>query len=336
MNILRQIKFQQLVRFAETAASKTIPKFLTQPLKNRSLIQVKGPEVVPYLQGLITNDMYHLHAEGKPSMFTMFLNNGGKVLYDAIVYRTKEPNTFLIECDREVSDALEKHLRVYRVRRKINITSIDDELTPWVVFSPRDSETLPQIRKAKLDNILVSPDPRLKNIGMRLIQPVDNNIRDVEEIFQHADIEKALTDDEYITHRYNYGVGEGIVDHPPGKCFPLEANCDFLHGVSFHKGCYVGQELTARVYHTGVIRKRLMPLKFTNYTKCTDRSVQTPSGVDVGTIRGVMGKQGLALLRVEKVLQANQLVVDGVACRTFKPDWWPKELPTRPPTTRKE
>ncbi|CAH1400617.1 unnamed protein product [Nezara viridula] len=68
--------------------------------------------------------------------------------------------------------------------------------------------------------------------------------------------------DLYTLCRYKLGIGEGINELLFGQSFPLEMNCDYLNGVSFNKGCYIGQELTARTFHTGVIRKRLMPLLF--------------------------------------------------------------------------
>lgn len=330
MNLLHKTNLRQLVRFVETGFPTTASKFLVESLTKRALIRVQGSEAVPFLQGLITNDMNHLNPiDGNPSMFTMFLNNAGRVLYDSIIYRTPDRDTFIIECDREVSNELRKHLRLYRVRRKINVDCVNDELSPWIIFNPEQGSQLPKFEStADSNTILSSPDPRLKQLGVRIIQPTNNDLNSIEKAFPNCSLEHA-TSDQYTAHRYAFGVGEGVVDHPPGKCFPLEANCDFLHGVSFHKGCYVGQELTARVYHTGVIRKRLMPLKLTNIPKANVSSVQTAAGTAVGTIRGICGIQALALLRVEQVLKANKLLIDGEPCTTFKPDWWPKELPNR-------
>ncbi|XP_055851975.1 putative transferase CAF17 homolog, mitochondrial [Episyrphus balteatus] len=331
MNILHKTCVKQFARYAETATTiTTASKYLAEPLTKRALVRIQGAEVVPFLQGLITNDMNHLHVDGNPSMYTMFLNNAGRVLYDSIVYRTPEADSFIIECDRDVSNELRKHLRLFRVRRKINIDCVNEELTPWIVFNPIQNGDVPKPNDKKPDKVLSTPDPRLKELGVRIILPAGSEGKDIEKMFPSSITIEQSTSSQYNTHRYVHGVGEGIIDHPPGKCFPLEANCDFLHGVSFQKGCYVGQELTARVYHTGVIRKRLMPLKLTNVPEADVTSVQTSDGASVGTIRGVIEKQALALLRVEQVLKAKELVVNGQPCETFKPNWWPKDLPSRP------
>ncbi|XP_055903822.1 putative transferase CAF17 homolog, mitochondrial [Eupeodes corollae] len=323
MNMLHTTYLRQFVRLAETAATNAT-SFLAEPLSRRALVRVQGAEVVPFLQGLMTNDINHLHIDGNPSMFTMFLNNAGRVLYDSIVYRTPEPDTFIIECDREVTTELQKHLRLFKVRRKINVDCVDSELTPWIVFNPTQSGAVPKPSETNQKEVLTTIDPRLKELGVRIIQPTGNSLSDIEKMFPNATL-KQPTLSEYNTHRYIHGVGEGVIDHPPGKCFALEANCDFLHGVSFHKGCYVGQELTARVYHTGVIRKRLMPLELTSNPTGDVNSVQTSAGGAVGTIRGVSQNHALALLRVEQVMKAKELLVDGKPCKTHKPHWWPKD-----------
>ncbi len=114
----------------------------------------------------------------------------------------------------------------------------------------------------KLDSKIIHHfgDPRLPELGWRIFGPSDwtptisNNTG------------KIVQEDEerYKDLRYTLGVGEGVVEIPFGKSFPLEVNGDFLHGISFHKGCYLGQELTARTHHTGVVRKRLMPFRYVN------------------------------------------------------------------------
>lgn len=134
--------------------------------------------------------------------------------------------------------------------------------------------------------------------------------------------------------RYRLGVGEGSLDLPTGNCFPLESNGDYLNGISFHKGCYIGQELTARTHHTGVVRKRLMPLIFEQSTSTDDvqqikpeAKILNESNDNVGKFRNACGNVGLALLRIEEALKSNQLYVqthDGnsLKCKTTKPDWW--------------
>ncbi|XP_037946563.1 putative transferase CAF17 homolog, mitochondrial [Teleopsis dalmanni] len=305
-------------------------RLIIEPLTDRELIRVSGKEVVPFLQGLTTNDMKHLNSDqslSNDSMYTMFLNKAGRILYDSIIYRTKDVNTFLIECDKGISEQLRQHLRLYRVRRKIVIEAAGDKYKPWIVFNPDDGD-INFDSSGVIGNMQFCTDPRIRELGVRVIAGVKNEWDDIAEIFSEADkvtVSPPTNDCNYRIRRYKYGVGEGVTDLPPGKCFPLEANGDYLHGVSFQKGCYIGQELTARVYHTGTIRKRFMPIRLTAPVSKEVTTVQLASGANIGTIRGISRDRAIGLLRVEQALGAPKLLIDGADCYVEKPKWWPAE-----------
>ncbi|XP_042224777.1 putative transferase CAF17 homolog, mitochondrial [Homarus americanus] len=304
--------------------------------RHRSLVQIKGTEAGEFLQGLITNDINHLQ-EGATSMYAMLLNTQGRVLFDTIVYR-KDQKNFLVECDADKVTQLVRHLRMYRVRRKIEIDSIDNDYHVWCIFNPNldfkditqvdmeslylnpraESEALLEL-KDKVD-VIVTRDPRMKYLGHRLIIPCNRTIKDiVPDIF--------YSEAKFKTLRYRLGVGEGMTELPSTKCLPLEANCDYLHGVSFHKGCYIGQELTARTFHTGLVRKRYMPLIFSGDSTDVpfDASVVNDKGKSVGKVRGCAGQYGIGLLRINECLAAKSLMVNDVQVQTFRPAWWPFE-----------
>jgi transferase CAF17, mitochondrial len=286
---------------------------------SRSLIRCVGAktETSQFLQGMVTNDVNHL--SGKSScIYALFLNKAGRVLYDSIIYKTssldEEKESFLIECDSTVASTLAKHLKLYRVRRKIDIT-VSDEHDIWCLQGEKKAV------KASED-VLAFTDPRLKDIGTRIITPKGHNLKESLSEVQDGSI------DDYTTHRYSLGICEGVLDLPPEKAFPLESNCDYMHGVSFHKGCYIGQELTARTHHTGVIRKRIMPLFFDNPINFKlDEPVETKNeeNVSMGKVRNVIGRTGLGLLRIDQVLAAKQLTLNENKFRTEKPSWWPLE-----------
>ncbi|XP_011500948.1 PREDICTED: putative transferase CAF17 homolog, mitochondrial isoform X2 [Ceratosolen solmsi marchali] len=133
-----------------------------------------------------------------------------------------------------------------------------------------------------------------------------------------------------LSFRYKLGIGEGVQDLLFGVSFPLEINCDYLHGLSFHKGCYIGQELTARTHHTGVIRKRLMPLIFNNINGKNfeyDEKIINDNGNIVGKIRGYVGTVGLGLMRIGETIASKTLFVKGCTLKIVKPQWWPQESP---------
>ena len=285
---------------------------------SRSLIRCAGAktETSQFLQGMITNDMNHL-SNGSPCIYALFLNKAGRILYDSIIYKTPSSDdtkdAFLIECDSSIASNLSKHLKLYRVRKKIDI-SLSDEHDLWCLNGSLNTESS--------SNLQAFADPRLKDIGLRIIAAKSSNVKDTIGSVQEGTL------DDYTKHRYKLGICEGVIDLPPEKCFPLESNCDFMHGVSFHKGCYIGQELTARTHHTGVIRKRIMPLTFDKPIVLKPEEpvdIKSEDNKVVGKVRNVIGQHGLGLLRLEEALAATQLHLNENKCRTERPYWWPVE-----------
>lgn len=334
-NILRVTRASLRAVACSTAAQAGIQLENLSP--TRSLIRIQGDQVQPFLQGLITNDLSHVSRGGpNDSMYTMFLNKAGRVLYDVIIYRAGKENSFLIECDKRIDADLRKHMLLFRIRKKIDIDIISDEQRVWTVFR-RDVD--PDADDHKYQEIPIRcgvlscySDPRLKTLGVRLIASTDNTAADIERALPGA---KDTSDEyNYAQHRYRLGVGEGIYELPPEKCFPFEANCDYMHGISFHKGCYLGQEFTARTYHTGVIRKRLMPIALNAPVAMSQRHVDLlaaqitgDSGEVLGKLRGVEGSAALGLLRIEQALKTKFVKFGELCGVTSKPNWWPTEAP---------
>lgn len=327
-------------------------------LTHRSLVRVSGSDVTSFLQGIVTNDMKHFENNSK-CLFTMFLNTKGRVLYDSIIYKSSEQDTYYIECDRNGLQDLVKHLKMYRVRRKIIVESVDDEWNLWVLFNPKEVQTpindLKIVKQEQVvpctfpnseneshstflneiilsDNTLIYTDPRISCLGNRVLAPPDE---DVERLVQRAGVNIETSSPwSYRTFRYRLGVGEGVEELPIGKCFPLEANCDYLHGVSFHKGCYIGQELTARTHHTGVVRKRLMPLMLRSEVSDKGLPLDTPieairgeKKATIGKLRGSEKNNAIGLLRIAEALEVNKFTIGNIEGETLRPFWWPQELP---------
>ncbi|KAH8381579.1 hypothetical protein KR093_008679 [Drosophila rubida] len=340
MNVCKNFKFLRIAQLCmrnfsgasrftgATGARVTNGGYILEPLTTRELIRVHGAESVPFLQGLVTNDVSRLQEPNGPAaMYALFLNRGGRVMYDSIIYRTNDPDTFLLECDRDASSDFRRHLRTYRVRKRIDIDTVDDEYVPWVLYNEQKQPQMPSLGR-KTEDLFVTSDPRLEALGTRILAPTDLSQSNLaKNLWRHHEVVATAhsSDNNYKLLRYKQGIGEGIEELPPGKCFPLEANADYLNGVSFNKGCYVGQELTARVHHSGVIRKRYMPMRFTapvssNYT------VKSVAGANLGRVLGHSQNRGVALLRIEPVLGGQQqLVLDGERCYVDRPQWWPND-----------
>lgn len=296
-------------------------------LEGRSLLKVKGEEASTFLQGLITNDMRHLETEAK-CIFAVFLNTKGRVLYDTIIYKAEEPHSFVIECDQNVIDSLQKHLKLYRVRKKIDIVQISDELNVWALFRSNENTSKEKKPNVQCKELKQFTDPRIASLGTRILTNENLLSTEVLKYFDEPIVNQS--EGSYRYHRYKLGVAEGTKDLPPGGCFPLEINCDYLHGVSFHKGCYIGQELTARVHHTGVVRKRIMPLKFEtrpNQDIESNTPLLTDAKKSVGHLKCIRDDYALGLVRVLEIPAIPEVTVEGLKVNIIKPHWWPIEAP---------
>lgn len=189
-------------------------------LIDRSLIRLSGEDVRGFLQGLITNDV-----SGNLPVWAALLTPQGKVLFDFFVWG--DGDDLLIDCEREAAGDLTKRLTLYRLRRAITIASEDGLAVHW---SPDGGD-------------LGVVDPRLSDLGQRWLAPADGG---------------AGADAAWKVRRLSLGVTEGRAELGDGTTLWLECNAAELNGVSFTKGCYVGQENTARMNWRAKVNRRLV------------------------------------------------------------------------------
>ncbi|XP_063159358.1 putative transferase CAF17, mitochondrial [Candoia aspera] len=298
------------------------------PLSHRALLRLQGPEALPFLQGLLTNDVTRLAEVGGAApraLYAHALSVQGRCLYDVIAYRVREnkqeESHILLECDATLLDNFQKHLKLYKIRRKLNITPCVD-LCLWAVVPKEPSEDVPEQDAGRA--VVLTPDPRVNLMGWRLITSKDTNPLEIVPGSQIGDPK------DYHRHRYRQGIPEGVKDLPPGTALPLESNLVYLNGISFTKGCYVGQELTARTHHMGVIRKRLLPIQlsppvpFESLAEGTE--IVTGLGKSAGRFRAGEGEFGIALLRLataNEPLRLRQASDSQVTVTASIPKWWP-------------
>ncbi|XP_041951050.1 putative transferase CAF17 homolog, mitochondrial [Alosa sapidissima] len=316
----------QLRTYSQDQAKSGSANFVYYSLPHRTLVKINGHETNSFLQGLVTNDMELL--EDERCMYSHMLNVQGRTLYDLIFYSLRGNSTepsLLLECDSTVKDAILKHLKVYKIRRKVCITPCP-ELAIWALLpvDKNSSSGKPEVTANK-DNIVLERDPRTELMGWRLIVSHEVNPKDIIASAQVGDAE------EYHRHRYKIGLPEGVSDLPPGVALPLESNLVYMNGISFSKGCYIGQELTARTHHTGVVRKRLMPVCLSTPVDGLKEGValQTNSGKPAGKYRAGKGELGLSLIRLAHAKEPLALKASGdddtVTLQASMPEWWPKE-----------
>ncbi|KAI5928440.1 Aminomethyltransferase folate-binding domain-containing protein [Camillea tinctor] len=255
------------------------------PLTSRSLISISGVDAPRFLQGLITSsitepqppDQRHQNTrntsktaadavEGTPrtqGFYSGFLNATGRVLHDVFIYpdtlgisssyddvaAAADPaHAFLIEVDASQRDALLQHLRRHKLRSRIQIRAVaGSQCKVWQAWgTPAEDEE--SLRAALPSSAILLRDPRAPDLGYRVLSSADPPLK-----------LPACDEPAYRLRRYLRGVPEGQAEIPRGAALPLEANLDIMGAIDFRKGCYVGQELTIRTRHRGVVRKRVLP-----------------------------------------------------------------------------
>jgi folate-binding protein YgfZ len=257
-------------------------------LSDRGVIEISGEDSRAFLQGLITNDVEAL-TTGK-AIYAALLTPQGKILFDFFVADWGD-GRLLIDCLASVRDTLVKRLTMYRLRAKIQIAGRDD----LVVLASWDG--------AALDGIAFN-DPRLAKLGRRTIAP------------------RAEGAEGYLAHRLSLGVPEGT-DFGSDKMFALDAGLDELNAIAFDKGCYVGQELTARMKHRGTARKRLLTVESTDKSPLVAGTDLRAGGSVIGEIVSNYGSFGFALVRLDRLDEAGvtPIVANGTKVRVVKQAW---------------
>ena len=188
-------------------------------LSHRALLRLSGDEVRPFLQGLVTHDVALLAPE-RP-LWAGLLTPQGKALFDFLLWADGED--VLVDCEEEAAADLAKRLTLYRLRRKIGIAREEGLAVHW---SRDGGEGV--------------PDPRLPDLGRRWLAPAGEAA------------------EGWLRHRLSLGVTEGRSELGSDKTLWLECNAAELSGVSFTKGCYVGQENTARMNYRSKVNRRLV------------------------------------------------------------------------------
>ena len=283
-------------------------------LQDRGVLTVSGPDRRPFLQGLVSNDIERVTRD--TAYYAALLTAQGKYLHDFVMVEAGESIWLETEAAR-LSD-LKRRLSVYRLRAK-GLLEEQPDLAVAAVFGEGAlaalglSDTLGAARV--LDSGVALVDPRLTALGARAILARDR----AGCVF--ADLGLAESDFEtYDRLRLSFGIPDGSRDLVPDKSILLEAGFDELNGIDWQKGCYVGQELTARTKYRGLIRKRLMPVEIRGPAPAPG-TVVTAGEREVGEMRSSCGELGLALLRVEPVLQGKKLEAGAANLAPMTPAW---------------
>ncbi|MDE7547339.1 folate-binding protein [Acetobacter fabarum] len=278
------------------------PPHITR-LEGRTILKLSGADRVRFLQGLVTADIAAL--QPAQAVWAACLTPQGRWQADFFALSDPDDTCLLLDCATEQAEALRMQLMRFRLRSDVQM-----ELTALPVYAAWGNRP----EAALLENAISVADPRLPNAGWRLIDPP-------------ASTEQTATQLDYDLHRLTLGLPDGIQDCEPGRTLAAEANMDLLGGIAWKKGCYMGQEVTARMHYRTLLKRRLVPIAATAPLPAPGTPV-LHNGQEVGTLRSSRDHVGLALLKVDMVDKPLTCLDHNVIARP--PAWLLPALGTPP------
>lgn len=283
-------------------------------LPSRAVLEVGGPDRHTFLQGLVSSDATKVGAAR--ALHAGFLTAQGRFLHE---FHMAEPGeAILLDAEAARLDDLAKRLKLYKLRSKVTISARPDLAVgvAWGEGAPASFGLPAEAGAAKPEAEGVSfVDPRLAALGVRAILPR-------ERFAEIACAAGCAAGDEaaYDALRISLGVPDGSRDLPVEDALLLENGFDELNGVDWKKGCYVGQEVTARMKYRGLVKKRLIPVAIDGPAPAPGTPV-TLDGAEAGEMRSSSGAMGLALLRLEALEKNAPLRAGEATLSPRKPAW---------------
>jgi len=275
-------------------------------LDDRSVLHVSGPEAAEFLQGLITNDIGQV--KDGAAIHAGLLSPQGKILFEFII--AGHDDGYLIDCAGAEAPALVKRLTLYKLRSKVEIKDLSGALHVAALWPGAEAEA-PGL----------FTDPRLAEMGQRLI----GDEASLSQAMKTLSAEPCGPAD-YHARRIGLGIAEMCQDYPSGEIYPHEANFDRLGGVSFSKGCYVGQEVVSRMKHKTSIRKRIVPVMVSGDAPAMGAEIRA-DGKAAGQFGSSQDGRGLALLRLDRIEGAQEITAGTARLTPLKPGWADFEVP---------
>lgn len=275
---------------------------LATPLEDRGLLRIAGPDRVSFLQGLVSNDVTKLSPQR--ALWTAFLTPQGKYLHDFFLIDDGE--AILLEGERARLPDLLRRLKIYRLRSKVELAEAP-ELRVWALWGEDAPPALGLPAEAGAAQGRRFVDPRHPALGVRLIA--------TEPPAGFAPGER----EAYERLRIGLGVPDGSRDLEVEKAILLENGFDELGAIDWQKGCWMGQELTARTRYRALIKRRLLPARIEGEAPPPGTPV-LQEGHEVGELRSSSGRRALVLLRLE-ALEGAPLSAAGRTLVAERPDW---------------
>ena len=285
-------------------------------LEDRAILYINGLDAKDFLQNLISNDINKV--TDNSSCFASLLTPQGKFLYEFIIVKHK--SGYFIDCEKSQSEEIFKQLNLYKIRSKVEILNLSNE---FVVASfgfdkylsiEGSKDILGFTLKYREDPIIL--DPRNKNLGARLII----NLEKLYLSLKKLDLKDDKIENYYI-QSHKLGIVPKNLKKLKNKLFGIECNYEELNGIDFKKGCYVGQENTARIKLKNKLSKRLLPIKIIDGELSENETIYNDN-VEIGKVL-INEEYPFALIRyLDKNFDKNQTFKGkNGSFKIFIPEW---------------
>lgn len=287
--------------------------------ESRAVITIAGPDRATFLQGLISNDVNK--ASGERAIWSAFLTPQGKYLHDFFLVGRHEELLLDVEATRAAD--LARRLKLYKLRSKAELDLPEN----WVVALAFGAQALAALELPETAGAarpwhggVAYVDPRLAAAGARLILPrATAEVSLTEAGFTLSSLES------WDCRRLALGLTDGSRDLEVEKTILLEAGFDELGGIDWQKGCWMGQELTARTKYRGLLKRRLLPVALRGTAE--PGTAILAEGKEVGQLRSVCGDRALALLRLDALERGAPMTAGEAVVEPLSPGWLSLQRP---------
>ena len=284
-------------------------------LEDRGILFIQGEDSKGFLQNIVTNDIDKVN--DSRSCFASILTPQGKYLYDFLIIKHK--NGYFLDCEKLQVENLYNQLKLYKLRSKIEILNLSNEFVVASISKDKflefdeAKEIIGFTLRYREDPVIL--DPRNKQLGARIIINLEKLYLSLKKLnLTTSNIE------EYYNLSHQIGIAQRDTEKLKNQLFGIECNFEELNGIDFKKGCYVGQENTARIKLKNKLSKRLFPIEIVNGT-IQNETINYKEN-EVGKIL-IKGKSPFALIKLKEIIKDNntEYSCDGATLKIIKPNW---------------
>tara|TARA_B110001450_G_scaffold243957_1_gene255664 strand:+ start:262 stop:1155 length:894 start_codon:yes stop_codon:yes gene_type:complete len=286
-------------------------------LEDRGILYIKGEDAKEFLQNLISNDINKVNETN--SSFSSLLSPQGKYLFDFLILKHKIG--YFIDCEKDQAEELLKQLNIYKIRSKVEILNLSNEF----VIAAFSYEKFMKFKEAKdyngftfkFNEDTIFLDPRNKKLGGRLVINLEKLYLSLKKLEL-----KSSEANEYYMLSHQLGIPQKNMNKLKNKLFGIECNFDELNGIDFKKGCYVGQENTARIKLKNKLTKRLLPINLVSGKLKEDALIYGKDNKEVGRVL-INNEYPFAIIKYldDNFNNTNEFKSDSATLKIVKPEW---------------